>query len=174
MLEASIGPAPMGASRKRRRMPCSRKVTSCTLSPQKLPITVSVNMAPKMYAIQPVEFFPEISRAPKRKTSGMTRLKKKNARLRMASRMRACVSVQVWLRAFVPILIPQPAAGQLDEHIFERRGEHFQALQFVILGFELFYQRDDRLRRTRRVQHVSAVEFPAIGNTFKKPEHAVA
>ncbi len=40
MLEASMAPGPTGATRKRRKMPCSRKVTSWILKPQKLPMTV--------------------------------------------------------------------------------------------------------------------------------------
>ena len=54
-----MGPAPSGARRKRRRIPASRNVTSCTLSPQKLPITVRVRIAPRMYPIHPVEPFAE-------------------------------------------------------------------------------------------------------------------
>ena len=104
----------------------------------------------------------------------MTRLKKRKARFRMASRMRILVSVQVLLNDFrLHFHSLQPAAGQLDEDIFERRRKHFQALQFVVFSFELLHERDDRLRRTRGVQHVGAVEFAAVGDAFERLQHAV-
>ena len=106
----------------------------------------------------------------------MIRLKNRNVRLRMARRMRILVSVQVLLRwdsTAIFSLVPQPAAGQLDENILERRRKHFQALQFVILGFQLLHQRDDGLRRPRGMQDVGAVEFAAIGDAFERAERAV-
>ena len=36
----------MGASRNRRRIPCSRQVTNCMLSPQNVPITVKDKIGP--------------------------------------------------------------------------------------------------------------------------------
>ena len=81
-----------------------------------------------------------------RKIIGMTRLKKKNARLRIARRKRTFVSVHV--RLTIPMSLSQPPPGQFDEYVFERRRKHFQALQFVVLGFQLFDERHNRLRRT--------------------------
>ena len=40
-LDASIALAPTGVTRNLLKMPCSRNVTSCTLNPQKLPMTVN-------------------------------------------------------------------------------------------------------------------------------------
>ena len=81
-------------------------------------------------------------------------------------------------QAFAPVsplaLIPQAAAGNSMKHIFKRRRKHFQALQFVIFRFELLHQRDNRLRRPRRMQHVGAVEFAAVGDAFERASVAVA
>ncbi len=100
-----MGPAPIGARRKRRRIPCSRKVTSCTLSPQKLPITVIVSTAPRIYAIQPACPLARTNTKKNRKPSGMTKLKNKKVRLRIASRMRIVVNVQVFLSEFASIIL---------------------------------------------------------------------
>src|SRR5580698_7846802 len=175
MLEASIGPAPRGARRKRRRIPASRNITNWTLSPQKLPITVRVSTAPRMYPIHPMEPLLKTSTKKNRKPSGMIRLKKRKVRLRMARRTRIFVSVQVLVTGLEAIfcLVPQPAAGQLDEHVFERGREHFQALQFVVFGFELLYERDDGARRKRGMQDIGAVEVAAIGDAFERAENTV-
>src|ERR1700677_967392 len=110
-----------------------------------------------------------------KKPNGMIRLKKRKVRLRMARRTRIFVSVQVLVMGFDAIfcLVPQPAAGQLDEDVFERGREDFQALQFVVFGFELLHQRDDGARRERGVHDVSTVEIPAIGDAFESAQNTV-
>src|ERR1700693_1605657 len=100
----------------------------------------------------------------------MIRLKKRNVRLRMAKSMRPFARVKVLVKAFAFTSVPQPAAGQLDEHVLERRCEHFQALQFVIFSFQAFNQRDDRLWGMRGMQDVISFELAAVGHSVEACE----
>jgi len=69
--------------------------------------------------------------------------------------------------------LPQAASGNLDEHVFERRGDDLQALQLVPVSFQVFHQRHDGLRRARGVQHGAAVEGAAIGHAVEGAQFGI-
>src|ERR1700740_3353136 len=103
-------------------------------------MTVKLRIAPRMYGIHATEDWPNIMTEPKRKSIGMRRLKKRKARLRIASRMRDMVRTQMlctlssYLSSVCRLrrsLLAQAAAGELDEDVFERRRKHFEALEFA-------------------------------------------
>src|SRR5580704_3201882 len=108
-----------------------------------------------------------------RKPSGKIMLKKRNMRLRIAKTMRIFVSVQVCPKAIAPSLLAQAAPGQFDKHVLERRRKHFQALQFVVVAFQLLYERDDGLRRPPRIKDVRSFKCAGIGDAFHSREDAV-
>ena len=85
----------IGARRNLRRMPCSRQVTSCMLSPQNVPITVSDNTGPIRKVTACGLPFAKTLPYKKKNTMGMIRLKNRKALFRVVMRMRIAASVSI-------------------------------------------------------------------------------
>src|ERR1017187_5961925 len=94
MLEASMSAEVTGVTWKRRKIPCSRKVTKATLSPQKAPMTAKEITGPSKKRTAKGSPFAKTTEKRKKKPNGMIKPKNKNSLLRRVRRMRMPVKVR--------------------------------------------------------------------------------
>src|SRR5580704_8485698 len=94
MLEASISAEVTGVTWKRRKIPCSRKVTRATLSPQKAPITAREITGPRKKRTAEGSPLAKTPAKRKKKPKGMIKPKNKKVLLRSVRQMRMLVRVR--------------------------------------------------------------------------------